>query len=305
MPKPPGEYRVVVLGGSTVEHGDPALPQCLEEQLRKQGAENLRVYNFGVVSANSGNQLARLVFEVVDLKPDLVVFYDGVNDVQHPMVNDPRPGYSFDHVVYEKHPLISESASEYPVIPLMLYGSELMRRCCHEYFVTALTDRDKHRQAVGYRSQEWRRKIARIYVGNAIKARKVAEAHGSKFIWFYQPLVNYKEPRTEKEQNMVHHEEHFSEIRTFVRQEMASAIKRGDLSPATAVDLSDVFDGVEKQVFWNSTHIIQFARRIVVAGMEAPVLNLIRDDPDLKLKSPRKAEPQSLVIPPLAEPGIK
>jgi len=305
QPKPEGEYRVFVLGGSTVEHGDPALPECLEEKLHKRGAKNIRVYNYGVVSANSGNQLARLVFEIVDLEPDLVVFYDGVNDSQHPLLNDPRPGNSFDHVVYENHPLISADTWDYPAIPLLLYGSELMRRCCQQYFIDAFTDLPRLRKEAGYETKEWRLEIARKYVGNAIKAGRFTKAHDAEFIWFYQPLVNYKKPRTEKEENMVHHEEHYSSLRSFIQREMAAAQRKGLLSDKRSFDISGVFEGVEEEIFWNSTHILQFARWKVVDAMIDPIISLIKDDPRLSFTDDPGKTTESPIVPAPSEAGIQ
>jgi hypothetical protein len=63
-PKPADEVRIFVLGGSTVVLGKPVeatIPAVIEAHLREIGLPQARVYNFGVVSFVSGQELALLV----------------------------------------------------------------------------------------------------------------------------------------------------------------------------------------------------------------------------------------------------
>ena len=49
--------------------------------------------NAGAPAYVSGQELARLIFEVLDLEPDIVIVYDGFNDLNSALLFDPRPGY--------------------------------------------------------------------------------------------------------------------------------------------------------------------------------------------------------------------
>ena len=103
-----GEFRIFMLGGSTVEYGNPPLPVYVEQELKRRGFENVRVFNYGVISQNSGQELAHLVFHVLDSEPDMVVFYDGGNDIMDPLLYDPRSCYPFTFLAYEKKVLFGE-----------------------------------------------------------------------------------------------------------------------------------------------------------------------------------------------------
>src|SRR5262245_29915389 len=99
--KPEGELRVFVLGGSTVFHGAPlakTIPGQVETELRRIGLNGARVYNFGVVSAVSGQALAVVTHLLADYAPDVVIFYGGGNDIVQPYQFDPRPGFPIDFV---------------------------------------------------------------------------------------------------------------------------------------------------------------------------------------------------------------
>jgi lysophospholipase L1-like esterase len=91
QPKPEGEFRIVCLGGSTTYGGavgDPRLayPAQLEAALRGRGYANVRVVNGGAEGWASHESLVNFEFRVLDLDPDLVIVYHGVNDLNGRMV---------------------------------------------------------------------------------------------------------------------------------------------------------------------------------------------------------------------------
>lgn len=90
MPKPTGRFRIAVLGGSTtygefIDDDAATFPAQLEQFLREQG-HNAEVINAGCPGYNSWESLGNLAFRVLDLEPDLVILYDGVNDVHARLV---------------------------------------------------------------------------------------------------------------------------------------------------------------------------------------------------------------------------
>lgn len=86
IPKPPGVFRIVALGGSTT-YGtttpvDETYPYYLQQVLREDyGYQNVEVVNGGVAGYTSWNILVNLALRIPVLEPDLVIFYEGTNDV--------------------------------------------------------------------------------------------------------------------------------------------------------------------------------------------------------------------------------
>src|SRR5215813_4208551 len=78
--KPAGELRIFVVGGSPVFLGAPlakSIPGQIESELVRRGISGAKVYNFGVVAAVSGQELALLTHLLVDYEPDVVISYGG------------------------------------------------------------------------------------------------------------------------------------------------------------------------------------------------------------------------------------
>ena len=92
LKKPDGVFRIVALGGSStydvsIEDNQKTFTAQLEKLLNGEyGYHNVQVINAGVPGYNSWETLGNLEFRVLDLDPDLVIIYDGVNDVHARLV---------------------------------------------------------------------------------------------------------------------------------------------------------------------------------------------------------------------------
>jgi lysophospholipase L1-like esterase len=101
--KPPGEYRVVAIGGSTtfgIYQSDAwTYPLFMEKALRRDlGTDRVRVINTGLVSATTADNLHRLFTEILPLEPDMVVLYEAFNDVVPRVFND----FSMDYYHFRR-----------------------------------------------------------------------------------------------------------------------------------------------------------------------------------------------------------
>ena len=85
-PKPRSVYRIVLIGGSStyeerVSDWRKDWARQLQNELQKSyNYENIEVINAGLPGWTSFNSLVNLEFKIVDLEPDLIIIYHGVND---------------------------------------------------------------------------------------------------------------------------------------------------------------------------------------------------------------------------------
>jgi lysophospholipase L1-like esterase len=92
LKKPDGVFRIVALGGSStydvsINDNQKTFTAQLEKLLNGEyGYHNVQVINAGVPGYNSWESLGNLEFRVLDLEPDLVIIYEGVNDVHARLV---------------------------------------------------------------------------------------------------------------------------------------------------------------------------------------------------------------------------
>ncbi len=86
VPKPDGIFRIVVMGDSstygTFVPYNQSFPYLLGNVLRDEyGQANVEVVNAGVPGYTSWNTFVALALRVTELQPDLVIIYEGGNDV--------------------------------------------------------------------------------------------------------------------------------------------------------------------------------------------------------------------------------
>jgi len=95
QPKPAGEFRIVCLGGSTTYTGRvldyrKSYPYLLEKELKDRGFENVTVVNAGKPGRSSLETMINFQLRVLDLEPDLVIVYHGINDLNRRLVWPPE-----------------------------------------------------------------------------------------------------------------------------------------------------------------------------------------------------------------------
>lgn len=284
LPKPAGELRILFLGGSTVLEGEPTICELVESGLRQAACTNARTYNLGVVSSISGMELVKLVLEAADLQPDIIVDYNGGNDIFHPLVWDPRPGYPFNFLAYENNPCLESDVRAYPTLALLAYGSNLLRYFFPGYFVKAFVPLDALRREAGYGSTNWQQRIAANYVLNMVKLAKVAGTMDAECLVFLNPMVFFKAHLAPEERPMCtpSAQAHVLAVRELIRREVALA---RSTTPLDFTDLSGIYDNTAAPCYVDFIHTRQDAKQAVAQAICARLLPLA----DQRLK--RKACP--------------
>jgi lysophospholipase L1-like esterase len=112
QPKPAGRYRIVCIGGSTTYDDnvddDQAYPLRLQEFLRKARPDlDIEVVNAGVPSYTTAENLANLSLRLLDLQPDAIVLYEGINDWR------PRTYPNFDSAYFHFRKVWDGSSAHY------------------------------------------------------------------------------------------------------------------------------------------------------------------------------------------------
>ena len=106
----PDEFRILTLGGSTtyghgIKDDKNTYPGRLEQALQEMGHKNVKVLNFGVSGYGVRECVINFLQRGLDFEPNLIIFYEGLNDVTSRFVW-PSDFASGDDVVC-RPPLIS------------------------------------------------------------------------------------------------------------------------------------------------------------------------------------------------------
>ncbi len=86
-PKPPDEFRIFMVGGSTTEclylDDNQAIHTVLQNELAKldRSGWTIKVYNAGKSGDRTDDHLSMIVHRLVHLEPDMIIVFAGINDL--------------------------------------------------------------------------------------------------------------------------------------------------------------------------------------------------------------------------------
>src|SRR5262249_39674439 len=142
-------------------------------------------------------ELALLVHRLIDLKPDLVIAYDGGNDLYEPWVYDPRPGYPFNFVT-EEEAMTALANAEGDAKTLATFARDtapVQALLGTTNWFNRMTLRlDRIRSTVNYGTPQWKEAVVNAYARNLTAMCRVARGNGLLFAGYFQPLLAYSQP---------------------------------------------------------------------------------------------------------------
>jgi len=245
------EKRIFMLGGSTVFNGEEPIPRLLQREFKKRGYHNVKVFNFGVTSSVTRQDLIRVLFEVSELEPDLIIMYGGGNDLWR---NDPRPGYPHLFAFYENNPLWTKDVSSYKLFPLMLYGSHIARYLFPQYFKNTFINTEKMYGNLHKNELILDNEAIQIYLKALYQASKIAKDLNSGFISFFQPMRGFYKNFSDKE-------EYNRAIE--LRRKTLEESKKYRSENFKFINISNIFSESNKNVFVDPLHLQPKAREKV------------------------------------------
>ena len=224
-----------------------------------------RVYNHGESGFTSRQSLARLVNLVNENEPmDLVVFYDGNNDVgsfcRHDVdINEHTRSRKIQRLVNPVSHVFSDLFGSIQEVLLSkfvsrhLYGTESFRTRCHS-------------------DPAYAGRVAGAMVNNWKIAHATAELADAQFLAILQPVASIGSPRTDhlreeeyssrKEQNIV-----YPKIRRLMAEEGTDWM----------VDLTDIFDG-EEYIYIDECHVTRNGNQMVAERIAEIAKEMLDDE---------------------------
>ncbi len=266
-PKPPEDFRVFILGGSTVEGGMNerwTIDTYLGQELKKyyQGVE---VINAGIVGYSSQEELALLQTKILDLRPDLVVIFDGRNDLYYSILEAGSPSNACKNAL--------DKLLNYPTFYTLSTNLArfLTKKSAAITQVFHLCFRQKQ-EAIYPPKVKFKDLAIATYVGNLRLLKAALEIHGIQGIIAFQPTLGYaKDNVTAYEQSVYRYlrdeekSDWLSQIPLVWPQVGRQVAAIAGSGPVRTYDLSQVFEETRETAYIDSCHYTPLGYRIIAA----------------------------------------
>ncbi len=270
------KLNVWVFGGSTTwGWGVPdfaTLPSYLAQQLNQRSGQCYEVFNLGNIAYNSNQEVLYLMQELKEgSRPDVAVFYDGVNDM---MVGANSPAGPGGHDDYEG---IKEALESHSVLRPLLDGSFAFR------LVRGLSQRFRNSRADSGSTnvEDVAQGTLQNYEGNIRQVRDMASGYGFEIYCFWQPqllygnkpLVPFERAVRENPDVITVYPNHKFSTWTLKAQAFVYEQARRDAAAGKGFEfLGDIFDVVRDPLYIDWEHVGPQGNEIVANSIAAKIL---------------------------------
>ncbi len=259
---------IYAYGGSTM-WGMPfeynkSIPSYLSEILCEKGLD-VNVFNYGMLGYNSLQETVKLFLQLKSGKePDVVIFYDGVNDVlsKHPTLPSNKVTRDvFEYYTYHQRPfsLIRGVLSN-------LYGD--LNRVETNFFDYSHLYFDS--------GEERYTKLAERYI-NSVEIIKALEDHYNfKSFFYWQPSLGTKKNLSEEEKELLENESIKRQVEEY--NEGYYFFNKAFLENGYYVNnIADIFDDYSDTIFVDDCHKMPSGNKIVAERMAEDIIDYLNN----------------------------
>ncbi len=271
--------RIFMFGGSAMigfgARDDFTIPSILARELSETTVPNVVVSNFGQTGYVSSQELLTLMEELKGGNvPDLVIFYDGVNDTFAALQKGVAGLPQNEHNRAREFNLLSEQRR------FELYGeaiSRLLSRLARRASgVADALDLGREKEPAARDDAAIAQGVLDRYAENMRIVNALAELYGFRVLYFWQPIVSGKRtltPHEEKSQDWRGSRPFFMEV--YGRERRDARLKSFD----NFFDFSDLFSDSPDSVFIDFNHLNERGNAVVAQAMLRPVIAALAAPP--------------------------
>jgi len=277
--------RIYMFGGSTTvgmgARDHATVPSYLSQKIDELGTP-VEVVNFAQLGhTNTQETIAFLQMLKREQHPDMVIFYDGANEViPTEQTGEADSLFNEHHRSAEFNILHQSRRSDLVAYGIRAMVPRLMRR------IGSITGNKGHQlqdvtQLPGVeidKLPELSKQIASAYVSNIKFAKLLAEANDILPLFFIQPMLFTKKTKSPHEQKYILDGAVKPAVRLEYFQSAYTAIRNGvkALNDESAVDISELFDDTVEPVYIDPFHVSERGNELIAEAMLPHVMELIR-----------------------------
>jgi len=272
--KTQGQYRIFMLGGSTMQ-GDlvadyQTIPYYLQQLFNQRNPElNIQVINAGCSSCHSFHETNKIKEKIINFDPDLIFVYDGWNDAVREVPNKLKGKISNAQIHVQEEQMsviieVSEFLRNFEIFPtinrIINYGGD-------SYL-------SLNRTIVEYDGRYTDEKIPE-WVDRWNNTCNYLETHGINSVISVQPLLGSSNRELTKEEKLWYTRYDNEHLLRDLEKYASHLSKLQDCT--LTLDLRDGFDYVNKPLFFDNGHVGPLGNKIMAERIYMEILPIIEE----------------------------
>ena len=249
-------YRIFVVGGSTTmslraPSDQQTYPGFLQELFDNSKLNfKVEVINAGTPSFASSQELSVIEHKIINFQPDLIIIYDGTNDLSLPY------GYTPETTSFRS--IISDGFNRYlpfwETIPIF-----------YHIFNNIGNNIDNEEKSFTYDSSTDELKV-KLWKENIDNICKIGNENNFKTIILLQPILGTGNKKlTEYEQNQYNIFQHEKVLQSY--EKFADELIYLEKSCTNVKDFRNIFDSYNKTIYFDNAHVKYQANEIIAENI--------------------------------------
>jgi len=260
--KEPEEYRIIMVGGSTTfglgaPNDSETIPAYLQNMFQDKFGTRIKVINAGVIAASSAQEVYYVKKELIQLKPDLIIAFDGYNDAFNVQLSEVDENTKYEKL--EKRTLVEKIGKQYFsqfAFPNVIYQN------IHDSM------------QIQYLTEEVKKENTQKWLNRWNEVCQISKDNGSELLVIVQPMIGTSDRKLIHAEQKIYDEPKTKKVIEFLNA-LGDSIDRLECNSA---DLRHTFDDVNGQVFFSAVHTGSFGNKIIAEKIYEQSLPIIQKD---------------------------
>jgi hypothetical protein len=264
------KLKIFMFGGSTLwgegVRDRYTLPSLVWQDLAAHHI-NAEVTNFGEVAYVSTQEMIDLIMQLERSNiPDVVIFYDGYNDVYAALQNQTAGYTQFEW----KRELEYNISTRYNHLKRVFLLNTLDRFYLGKLIIS-LSNKLSYQKPFSQKSDSLKEDIVEVYLNNIKIITALGKAYGFVPLFYWQPAIYTKKNLTPFEKQYA-----TEPLGDLYRQTQTSLqANRQSFAPYYFFDISGLFTTTTQEVYLDYCHVDENANRIIAHRIAADLLRII------------------------------
>lgn len=268
------KLKIFMFGGSTMwgegVRDQYTIPSLVAQDLsaRKIKAE---ITNFGEVAYVTTQELIELVLQLERGNiPDMVVFYDGFNDVY---AADQSGAAGFPQFEWRREEEYNITTSQYVKLRRVFLLNSLNRFCLGKY-LKSFSAKLNLNKPVAEKSTTLEKDIIEVYLNNVKIITALGKEYGFVPLFYWQPVIFTKNKLTDFEKKFAA----VSWGALYLKAQAVMKANRAAFAPYHFADISDLFAAAPHSVYIDYCHVNEDANQVIAARLARDIVHLVGAD---------------------------